>query len=45
MNKSSRPHEDTIIEMLREDPAFVDEYLAVAMTEVDQDGGRQARTA
>jgi len=31
--------------MLREDPAFVDEYLAVAMTEVNQDGGRQALLA
>ena len=31
--------------MLREDPAFVDEYLAVAMTEVNQDGGQQALLA
>jgi probable addiction module antidote protein len=45
MNNSSRPHEDTIIELLREDAAFVDEYLATAMAEVDQDGGQQALLA
>ena len=31
--------------MLREDPAFADEYLSTAMEEVDQAGGRQALLA
>lgn len=37
-----RPHDDAVIEMLRADPAFSDEYLAVAMEEADQPGGREA---
>lgn len=45
MKKSSRPHDETVVEMLREDPAFADEYLAMAMEEVDQAGGRQALLA
>jgi probable addiction module antidote protein len=45
MKKSSRPHDETVVEMLREDPAFADEYLATAMEEVDQAGGRQALLA
>lgn len=31
--------------MLREDPEFANEYLAAAMDEVGQDGGRQALLA
>nr|WP_315393099.1 addiction module antidote protein [uncultured Duganella sp.] len=31
--------------MLREDPSFADEYLAAAMDEVNEDGGRQALLA
>jgi len=42
MNKSSRPHDDAVVELLREDPAFIDEYLAAAMEDADQEGGRQA---
>ena len=45
MKKSSRPHDATVVEMLREDPAFADEYLSTAMEEVDQAGGRQALLA
>lgn len=45
MKKLSRPHDEAVVEMLREDPAFADEYLAAAMDEVDQDGGRQALLA
>jgi len=45
VKKSSRPHDETVVEMLREDPAFADEYLAMAMEEVDQAGGRQALLA
>jgi probable addiction module antidote protein len=45
MNNSFRPHDDTVVELLREDPDFANEYLAAAMNEVDQDGGRQALLA
>ena len=45
MKKSSRPHDDAIVEMLREDPAFAEEYLAVATDEANQNGGRQAMLA
>ena len=42
MNKTSRPHDEAVVELLREDPTFADEYLAAAMEEVNQDGGREA---
>lgn len=45
MSKSSRPHDDAIVELLREDPAFADEYLATALDEADQPGGRVALLA
>lgn len=32
-------------ELLREDPAFADEYLAAALDEADQSGGREALLA
>jgi probable addiction module antidote protein len=40
--KAARPHFDAMVELLREDPAFADEYLAAALEEADQPGGRQA---
>ncbi len=45
MMKSSRPHDDAVIELLREDPAFADEYLSAALDEVNQPGGREALLA
>lgn len=45
MNNSSRPHEETIIEVLREDAALAEEYLAVAKAELSEEGGRQALLA
>ncbi len=45
MKNSSRPHDKAVVEMLREDPSFADEYLAAAMDEVNEDGGRQALLA
>jgi len=45
MSNSSRPHDDTVIELLREDPAFIGEYLGVAIAEVDQESGQQALLA
>ena len=41
----SRTHEQTVIDMLRGDPDFVDEYLAAALDEIDQPGGRAALLA
>ena len=42
MNKTSRPHDDAVVELLREDPSFADEYIAAAMEESDLEGGREA---
>lgn len=42
MSKASRPHDEAVIEMLREDPAFADEYLAANMEAIDEPGGREA---
>jgi len=42
MNEASRPHDQTVIELLREDPSFVDEYLSAALDEADEAGGREA---
>ena len=45
MTKASRSHDEGVIDLLREDPSFVDEYLATAMEEANQDGGREALLA
>ncbi|WP_317200979.1 addiction module antidote protein [Janthinobacterium sp.] len=45
MNTNSRAHDDAVVELLREDPAFTDEYLAVAMDEADLPGGQAALLA
>lgn len=45
MSKASRPHDDAVIEMLREDPAFADEYLAASLEAIDEPGGREALLA
>ena len=45
MTKASRSHDEAVIDLLREDPSFVDEYLATAMEEANQDGGREALLA
>ncbi|SCC92442.1 Addiction module antidote protein [Thiomonas sp. X19] len=37
-----RPHDDAVIEMLRDDPAFIEDYLAAALDEAEQPGGREA---
>lgn len=42
MSRASRPHAEAVIEMLRDDPAFADEYLRAAMEQADQQGGREA---
>lgn len=42
MNQTSRPHDDAVVELLREDPSFANEYLAAALEEANQAGGREA---
>lgn len=43
--KSSRLHDNAVIELLREDLAFTDEYLSAALDEINQPGGREALLA
>ena len=45
MRKLSRPHNEAVVELLREDPAFADEYLSVALDELNAPGGREALLA
>ena len=45
MSRKSRPHDDTVVELLRDDPSFADEYLAAAIDEVNLEGGREALLA
>ena len=45
MTNASRSNDEAVIELLREDPSFADEYLAAAMEEANQDGGREALLA
>jgi probable addiction module antidote protein len=45
MTNASRSHDEWVIELLREDRSFVDEYLAAAMEESNQDGGCEALLA
>ena len=40
--KASRPHDETMVEVLREDAAFADEYLAASLEAIDEPGGREA---
>ena len=42
MSRASRPHAEAVIELLRDDPAFADEYLRTAMEQADEEGGREA---
>ena len=42
MKRASRPHAEAVIELLRGDPAFADEYLRAAKEQADQEGGREA---
>lgn len=40
--KRSRSHDETVVEMIRADPAFAAEYLHVAFEELDEEGGEAA---
>ena len=44
-NCASRPHVQTVIELLQEDPDFSDEYLTTAFEEINEPGGREALLA
>ena len=41
MNPTSRLHDEAVVELLREDPAFSAEYLAVALGDADEPGGQE----
>ncbi len=45
MSKTSRPHDETVVELLHQNPAFADECLAAALDEANQPGGREALLA
>ena len=45
MNETSSPHDQTVIELLREDPAFPAGYLTTAFDEINEPGGREALLA
>ena len=38
---TSRPHDEAVVELLREDPQFAEAYLSAALAEVDEPGGRE----
>ena len=40
---STRPHDDAMVELLREDAAFAEEYLAASLEAIDEPGGREAQ--
>ena len=42
---NSRSHDEAVIEMLRADPAFADDYLAAALDEAQEPGGQAALLA
>lgn len=42
MTQASRPHDETIAELLRADPGFADEYLAESLAAIDEPGGQEA---
>lgn len=42
---TSRPHDEAVIEMLRAEPRFINEYLAAALEEADLLGGQAALLA
>lgn len=45
MTRRSRPHDDAVVELLKEDPAFAAEYLAASLAAIDEPGGREGLLA
>ena len=42
MNRPDRPHDESLIELMQEDPLFAEDLLAVAIEEINEPGGREA---
>lgn len=42
---ASRPHDAAVVELLKADPDFANEYLAAALEEADEPGGHAALLA
>lgn len=42
MTSRTRSHEESVLEMLRDDEAFAIEYLSVALEEIDELGGEDS---
>ncbi|WP_293225028.1 addiction module antidote protein [Ottowia sp.] len=42
---ASRPHDEAVVELLRTDPDFANDYLAAAMDEAGEPGGQAALLA
>ena len=42
---ASRPHDAAVVELLKADPDFANEYLATALEEADKHGGQAALLA
>ncbi|MFP5400388.1 MAG: addiction module antidote protein [Gammaproteobacteria bacterium] len=42
MTQASRPHDETVVELLRKDPGFADDYLAESLAAIDEPGGQEA---
>jgi probable addiction module antidote protein len=42
MSRPDRPHDETVIELMRDDPAFAQELLEACLESVDEPGGREA---
>lgn len=42
---ASRPHEAAVVDLLKADPEFTNEYLAAALEEADEPGGQAALLA
>ncbi len=40
--RTSRSHDEAMIEMLHADPAFANDYICMALEEADEPGGREA---
>lgn len=40
--QASRPHNEAMADLLREDPAFADEYLAASLEAAEEPGGHEA---
>ncbi|MDZ4189053.1 MAG: hypothetical protein U1D25_13225 [Hydrogenophaga sp.] len=42
MNRPDRPHDETVIELMRDDPAFAQALLVECLASVDEPGRRES---